>query len=122
MPKRPPRPCHVAGCPELVYGGDDCPRHPRPPRRARERARPSAAERGYGREWKAKRDAWMQVHPWCEDPFSRHTGQHIKAQIVDHIKPRKFGGKDDESNYQSLCGSCHNYKTAHDGSRQRGRG
>ena len=43
-------------------------------------------------------------------------------RIVDHIIPLKSGGEDNESNYQSLCGACHNYKTAHDGSRGSGKG
>jgi 5-methylcytosine-specific restriction endonuclease McrA len=48
-----------------------------------------------------------------------HQGQKVKAKIVDHIIPLKLGGKDDETNYQSLCVDCNNYKTAHDGSRRR---
>lgn len=118
VPKKPPRPCPVAGCPELIYDGGECPRHPR---QRRERARPSAASRGYGRAWQIKRDAWAKTHPYCADPFGFHHGQLVPMKIVDHIQPRKLGGKDDESNYQSLCGACHNYKTAHDGSRRRGR-
>jgi 5-methylcytosine-specific restriction endonuclease McrA len=39
-------------------------------------------------------------------------------KIVDHKIPLKQKGRDDETNYQSLCGTCHNYKTAHDGSRR----
>jgi Restriction endonuclease len=43
-------------------------------------------------------------------------------KIVDHIIPRSQGGRDEENNFQSLCDTCHNYKTAHDGSRQQGGG
>ncbi|MCZ2288563.1 MAG: HNH endonuclease [Anaerolineales bacterium] len=39
------------------------------------------------------------------------------ATMVDHIVPLRRGGRDDETNYQSLCVSCHNVKTSIDGSR-----
>jgi 5-methylcytosine-specific restriction endonuclease McrA len=42
--------------------------------------------------------------------------------VRDHVVPLRQGGTDDKSNEQLLCNSCHNYKTAHDGSRTRGRG
>ena len=124
MPKRAPRPCAVHGCPNLVDEGSRCQQHQLSRRRERETRRPSAARRGYGSKWKEKRDAYIAVHPWCADPYGVHQGEPVKAKIVDHIVPRKQGGRDDESNYQALCVRCNNYKTAHDGSRKsrRGRG
>src|SRR5512139_4005944 len=95
MPKRPPRPCPVPGCPELIYAGEDCPRHPRRKDRTREAVRPSASRRGYDHKWQKKRDAWLKEHPWCVDLYSMHQGRRVKAVIVDHIIPLKQGGKDD---------------------------
>lgn len=91
--------------------------HQLPKDRSHETVRPSASARGYGPTWKKKRDAYAKSHPWCEDPYGIHQGHRVRMKIVDHKIP-KPRGKDDESNYQSLCQSCHNYKTAHDGSRR----
>ena len=115
MPNRPPRPCAEHGCPELVYGGTRCALHQRP--RAADK-RPSAAARGYGHKWRPKRDAWLKDHPWCADIYGNHEGLRVQGVIVDHILPRRQGGQDDESNYQTLCRACNNLKTARDGSRR----
>jgi len=119
MPKRPPRPCAVPGCPELVYEGSRCDKHrlQRPPDN-----RPNATRRGYGFAWQKKRKAWLEKHPWCVDLYGIHHEQKVKAIIVDHIVPLRQGGRDDETNYQSLCVTCNNRKTARDGSRRGGRG
>lgn len=117
MPRKPPRPCAERGCPALVYDGSRCEQHRLPKDRTRETVRASASARGYGYKWKAKRDRYVKDHPWCADPYGVHQGQRVRMKIVDHIIPLKRGGRDDESNYQSLCMSCHNYKTAHDGSK-----
>ena len=122
MTNQAPRPCAVHGCPNLVEQGSRCQLHQLPRQRERETRRPNAAARGYGPAWKEKRDAYIAAHPWCADPYSVHQGQRVKAKIVDHKLPLKQGGRDDESNYQSLCVPCNNYKTAHDGSRKPGRG
>ena len=31
---------------------------------------------------------------------------------IDHVVPLREGGKNEESNYQALCGNCHDAKTA----------
>lgn len=122
MPHKAPHPCAVYGCPNLVYSGSRCDQHLLPKDRSHEAIRLSASKRGYGSKWKKKRDAYVKSHPWCEDPYGIHQGQRVRMKIVDHKIPRGQGGKDVDSNYQSLCGRCHNYKTAHDGSRRGGRG
>jgi 5-methylcytosine-specific restriction protein A len=122
MPRRAPRPCAVPGCPNLVYAGSRCDKHLLPKDRTRETVRASASSRGYGPEWTKKRDAYARAHPWCEDPYGIHQGQLVRMKIVDHIIPRRQGGKDEKNNFRSLCQTCHNYKTAHDGSRQQGGG
>jgi len=119
MPRLAPHPCAVPGCPELIYEGSRCVNHrlPRPLDN-----RPNATLRGYGAAWQKKRSAWLLKHPWCADLYGFHAGEPVKAKIVDHIKPLRQGGPDNETNYQSLCVRCNNYKTAHDGSRRKGRG
>lgn len=120
MPNKAPHPCAVAGCPNLVYQGGRCEQHSTPKDRTHEAVRPSASARGYGCAWQQKRARWLAFHPWCVDLYGRHQGRHIRAKIVDHIIPLKQGGRDDETNYQSLCVACNNRKTAHDGSRRGG--
>ncbi|MDL1909716.1 HNH endonuclease [Chloroflexi bacterium CFX6] len=66
------------------------------------------------------RDDLLRRRPWCADPFSLHADRRVKATIRDHIIPLSRGGTDDKSNEQPLCIRCHNYKTAHDGSKRRG--
>ena len=53
----------------------------------------------------------LAADPICADPYHRHPGQVIVATEVDHIKPKAQGGGDGWDNLQSLCGSCHSYKT-----------
>lgn len=115
VPKKPPRPCPVPGCPTLLHGADDCPRHPRPKRHKFDR-RPSASQRGYGAEHQRKRDALLKRKPWCEDPFKRHGGRRVRSTVRDHVVPLQVGGTDNESNEQALCSSCNTYKSYRDGS------
>lgn len=119
MPARPGRPCAHPGCSAIVRGGSRCNAHRLPPRPDQ---RPSAARRGYDSEWQRKRKMYLTAHPWCVDPFDIHFDL-VAAVVVDHIVPLSQGGKDDETNYQSLCRTCNNKKTARDGSRgYQGRG
>ena len=119
MPMRPARNCAQPGCPELVSQGTRCPRH-QLPRAAREVPRPTATQRGYGSQWSRLRAQYLAAHPYCADPFNRHPHTLVGGQVVDHIRPRALGGADANSNLQTLCQACHNYKTAHDGSRNQG--
>lgn len=121
MPSRAARPCAKhpwilitpgAGCPQCVG-------QPALERPQRKDNRPNSSKRGYGYEqWKVKvRDPYIAKHPWCADPYGIHPHKQIKAIIVDHIKPKRQGGSDHDSNLQSLCHKCHNHKTARDGSK-----
>jgi 5-methylcytosine-specific restriction protein A len=79
-----------------------------------ERARGSAAARGYDRKWSEYSRARLKRHPWCLDPDGRHPWQFVAAEHTDHVKP--VSGPDDplfwdENNHQSLCRSCHSFKT-----------
>lgn len=57
---------------------------------------------------------FLQAHPLCADPYGIHAeeGQAVAATVVDHIKPKRRGGRDAWDNLQALCESCHNKKTA----------
>ena len=120
MPHKAPRPCSVHPW-ILVSSGTGCPLCVTQPVLERPRLidhRPNASQRGYGPDWKKKRDAYARLHPWCADPFSRHAHKKVKMYIVDHIKRKQDGGSDDDANLQSLCFSCHERKKAIDGSRR----
>jgi len=117
LPTRSARPCAEHGCNELVYQGSRCDKHRllRPPD-----TRPSAAERGYGWDWKTKvRDPFLKEHPWCTNPFGLH-GVRLPAVMVDHKVPKKQGGADDWLNLQGLCKRCDNKKHYVDGSKAGG--
>jgi 5-methylcytosine-specific restriction protein A len=73
-----------------------------------ERSRLSAAERGYGSDWRKLREQKPKTpccNPDCGAPWQ--PGHHL-----DHIKPRAQGGLDHPSNLQWLCHRCHSSKTA----------
>ncbi|MBI5763651.1 MAG: HNH endonuclease [Planctomycetes bacterium] len=68
----------------------------------------------YGRAWRRLRRLVLRLHPFCVDPFGHHAadGRFEVATEVDHIVPRRAGGKDVIENLQSLCITCHSRKTA----------
>lgn len=77
--------------------------------------RESAARRGYGRKWQAKRADQLAKEPTCRS--CRERGVTELANEVDHIVPTQ--GEDDPNHYdddnlQSLCKSCHSAKTLRD--------
>ena len=73
-------------------------------------ARIGATERTRGSKWMKIRAKWLNAHPLCVECEGR--GYARPATQLDHIIPLWQGGKDDESNYQSLCVECHAEKTA----------
>ena len=71
---------------------------------------PEAEQRTRGRKWMEIRARWLSEHPLCVMCIAK--GYTRPANRLDHIVPLIDGGADDESNYQSLCASCHDEKTA----------
>lgn len=55
---------------------------------------------------------FLQANPVCADPYQDHAGEVVTATEVDHIIPKRKGGKDRWENLQSLCKACHSKKTA----------
>ncbi|MBM4072831.1 MAG: HNH endonuclease [Planctomycetes bacterium] len=83
----------------------------RPARPARP-ARESSSSRGYGWQWRKASKLFLLAHPLCADCES--NGQVVAAQVVDHIIPHR-GDQVlfwDEGNWQPLCKTCHNRKSA----------
>lgn len=85
----------------------------------REAERGTSTDRGYGAEWRKVRDAYLRENPYCVQCWA--MGREVQAQDVDHVVPKRLGGADDPSNYQSLCESHHSAKTMREINRMKGR-
>lgn len=68
MPKSPKRPCRYPGCPNLCESGTYCPEHSA---ESPDRMRGSAAERGYGADWRKARKQFLARNPLCNACMSR---------------------------------------------------
>lgn len=110
MPRRALHPCAAQGCVALVQSGAYCIAHRPALKRYDDRA--TASQRGYGATWRRLRMMIMARNPICADPFGTHAERYevVSATDVDHIVP-KPEGRDEESNLQALCHSCHSRKT-----------
>lgn len=101
--------CRKSGCKNLT-ADKFCADHPEQVRQY-DQNRPSAAKRGYGRQWRNARDGFLRKHPLCVE--CQKSGQIVAATVVDHIKAHK-GNKDlfwDRDNWQPLCKKHHDQKT-----------
>jgi len=74
--------------------------------------RPSSSKRGYDSSWRMVRLQHLLNNPLCSDCFKdqkltvANEVHHLK-KLADHPSLR-----DDPSNLQSLCKSCHSKRTA----------
>lgn len=83
-------------------------------------SRESRHKRGYGAAWdRVRKQALRRDNHLCQPCLSR--GHITAAEAVDHITPKARGGTDDLSNLQSICGDCHNDKTATEAAEAQGR-
>lgn len=73
----------------------------------------SRHERGYGTAWDKLRKLVLQRDSYLCQPC-RRTHRVTPATQVDHVTPKAKGGTDDMENLQSICGPCHETKTASD--------
>lgn len=113
MPYAPPHPCAHPGCPALVERGRRCcPEHERQEQQRADAGRGTAAQRGYGSWWQRARAIFLKEHPLCAE--CERQGRLTRATVVDHKIPHKGNPRllRDKKNWQSLCGPCHNRKTA----------
>ena len=71
--------------------------------------RPTATERGYGSRWSKARATYLLSHPHCA-MITDGIRCTRSANVVDHIKPHRGDNALfwDKTNWQSLCGPCHN--------------
>ncbi len=113
MARRPKLPCNYPGCPELIEAGERyCNKHKKQNRRYYEDRRGTSAERGYDYRWRKGRAWFLKRHPLCAE--CKKQGKIVAATVVDHIVPHR-GDMDlfwDMDNWQPLCETCHNKKTA----------
>ncbi|WP_299312384.1 HNH endonuclease signature motif containing protein [uncultured Halomonas sp.] len=110
MPKSPPRPCRVPGCPGKTtaqhgyceqhahLGSWQKPEHPG--RRARQGGRP----------WRRRRDRVLQRDKGLCQPCLQQ-GRVTPATEVDHILNIARGGSESDDNLQAICAACHREKT-----------
>lgn len=105
--------CAYPGCRECIPMGERyCEKHRAKAVQYKERNRASSHQRGYNGAWRRARAAFLMDHPLCEE--CRREGRLTPATVVDHITPHK-GNRElfwNEKNWQALCKSCHDRKTA----------
>lgn len=125
MPTTPKRPCAAHGCGVLVERGR-CAAHQSQQRQAHDSTRGNSAERGYDNKWRKARQGYLRSHPLCVE--CERQGRVTAADVVDHITPHR-GDMTlfwNSNNWQSLCTTCHNIKTATEdggfGNKNKGRG
>lgn len=110
MPWSMRRPCRHPGCAKIsVRGKVYCAEHAD---RESDRMRGTAAERGYDGRWREARANFLTLNPLCKECLKE--GRAEPATRVDHIIPHR-GDKRlfwDRSNWQGLCETHHNRKTA----------
>jgi len=108
--------CSHVGCTELIpYNVRYCDKHRK--QKAHETMQSHKKNDKFFRfyqstQWRKTRNAYMDGHPWCG--ICLLHGKHKLATSVDHIKPLKLCDEDEQlsfDNLQSLCASCHNFKT-----------
>ena len=109
MPSAAPRSCPAPGCPELVTRARPCPQHPpRPSGYARISTdrRPSAARRGYDRQWRNLRAAVITHAP----PMCAVCSVTFPLEL-HHVVPLRLGGAHDVDNVVWLCPKHHHEQT-----------
>lgn len=111
MPQAARRPCCKPGCSGFAEFGGYCSRH-QAARQQSDRQRGSAYQRGYGPEWRKWRDEFLGNNQLCVHCLKEN--RITAARVVDHIVPHKGDMQlfNDRNNWQALCKSCHNRKTA----------
>lgn len=69
--------------------------------------RPSAARRGYDRQWRNARLEYLSKNKNCV--VCKRKGKSVKATVIDHRSPHRGSRKKflDKKNWQALCRDCH---------------
>ena len=113
LPQRLRKPCSHVGCPNLT-AERFCEQHKEEAKQY-DRERGTRQQRGYTNRWLKCRIIYLRAHPLCV--VCLKANRVTAATEVDHIIPHKGDPRLfwDESNWQSLCKSCHSTKTANEG-------
>ena len=113
MPERLKKPCNYPGCPALIEAETRyCEKHKKQASQRYDKKRGTAHARGYTARWQRARTRYLRQHPLCVE--CERQNRLTPATVVDHIIPHKgdmvlFW---DEDNWQSLCKTHHDIKTA----------
>jgi 5-methylcytosine-specific restriction enzyme A len=77
-----------------------------------DRRRGSASSRGYTSRWRKASKQFLYSHPLCL--LCMAAGKTVAAGLVDHRIPHRGDMKLfwEQSNWQALCKTCHDRKTA----------
>jgi 5-methylcytosine-specific restriction protein A len=119
MPGRAAKPCTYPGCHALVRDGTSrCEKHP--PKAWLKRPDSPDSNRLRGRAGVERRARWLSAHPLCVHCEQENPPRVTAGAQVDHVIPLEDGGRDDESNFQTLCKPHHDAKSQADRARRRG--
>ena len=114
MPKRPRKACNKAGCPELIEPGNTyCDKHRIERINRYERyERDQKSKKLYRYRWQKTSKYFLSHNPLCVE--CKKNDKVTAATVTDHIVPHKRNKKLfwNRSNWQALCKSCHDRKTA----------
>ena len=121
MPRKPKGMCSYPGCPELT-NDRYCREHKKQEdRRYDKESRPYKKLYNSSR-WQRLRKQFLMKHPLCVECKKRD--RVTPATVVDHVIPHK-GNEElfwSQENWQPLCKSCHDRKTAKEDGRWRKKG
>jgi HNH endonuclease len=111
MPARIPKACRKQGCKHTTINSNGyCDEHQGCGWQRHQNGKTSS-QRGYGAQWrKIRAVVLVRDNYLCQECLKQ--GLFVTATTVDHITPKAHGGSDDLTNLQSLCDSCHKFKTA----------
>jgi HNH endonuclease len=111
MPARIPKACRKQGCKNTTtHSSGYCELHLGCGWQRHQQGK-TASQRGYGSQWRVLRAVALERDKYlCQECLKK--GRYVTATTVDHIIAKAHGGSDILSNLQSLCDSCHKFKTA----------
>lgn len=111
MPAKIPKACRKQGCKHTTINSNGyCDEHQGCGWQRHQNGKTSS-QRGYGAQWrKIRAVVLVRDNYLCQECLKQ--GLFVTATTVDHITPKAHGGSDDLTNLQSLCDSCHKFKTA----------
>lgn len=109
MPYRIPHPCDHPGC----IHRKPCPTHSKQKQRAYDRARGTAAQRGYDAAWQKLSDDYSAEHPTCERCGRPRVTVSTPQRKRDPVHHRKTVREAPHlrlvwTNCEAVCQSCHN--------------